>query len=87
LSREEVTKYFEVRFFSLALMAIGIFIVCVFLLFFFILRGQYFYAVALAALAVVVFLATVEVLRYAKILKRREKTAVWPAEVSAFKST
>jgi hypothetical protein len=87
LSREEVTKYFEVRFFSLALMAIGIFIVCVFLLFFFISRGQYFYAVALAASAVIVLLAAVEVLRYAKILKRREKTAVWPAEVSAFKST
>jgi hypothetical protein len=76
LSREEVTKYFEARFFSLALMAIGIFIVCVFFLFFFTSRGQYAYAVAVIALIVVVLLATVELLRYAKVLKRRGKAAV-----------
>ena len=87
MSREEVTKYFEVRFFSLALMAIGIFIVCIFLLFFFISQGQYVYAVAVIALAVIVLLATVELLRYTRTLKRREKAAVYTAEVSVFKST
>jgi uncharacterized membrane protein len=74
LSREEVTKYFEVRFFSLALMAIGVFVVCVFLLFFFASRGQYVYVVVAIALMVVVLLAAMELLRYAKILKRRGKT-------------
>ena len=76
MSREEVTKYFEVRFFSLALTAIGIFVVFVFLLFFFISRGQYVYAVAVIALIVIVLLAALELLRYAKILKRHEKAAV-----------
>jgi hypothetical protein len=73
LSREEVTKYFEVRFFSLALMAIGVFVVCVFLIFFFVSRGQYIYAVVVMALMVVVLLAALELLRYARILKRRGK--------------
>ena len=76
MSREEVTKYFEVRFFSLALMAIGIFVVCIILLFFFISRGQYVYAVAVIALMVIVLLAALELSRYAKILKKREKAAV-----------
>jgi len=76
LSREEVKKYFEVRFFSLAFMAIGIFAVCVYLLFFFMSRGQYVYAVAVIALIVIVLLAALELLRYAKILKRHEKVAV-----------
>jgi len=76
LSRDEVKKYFEVRFFSLALMAIGIFAVCVFLFFFFVARGQYVYAVAVIALAVAVFLAALELLGYVKLLKKREKVAV-----------
>jgi hypothetical protein len=86
LSREEVTKYFEVRFFSLALMAIGIFVVCVFLLFFFISRGQYIYALALIALMVIVLLAALELLRYAKILKRHEKAAVQKPQIAPFAS-
>jgi hypothetical protein len=76
LSKDEVKKYFEVRFFSLALMAIGIFAVCVFLLFFFASRGQYVYAIAVIALAVVVLLAALELLGYVKSLKKREKAAV-----------
>jgi hypothetical protein len=86
LSREEVTKYFEVRFFSLALMAIGIFVVFVFLLFFFISRGQYVYAVAVIALIVIVLLAALELLRYAKILKRHEKAAVQKPQIAPFAS-
>jgi FlaA1/EpsC-like NDP-sugar epimerase len=84
LSREEVKKYFEVRFFSLALMAIGIFVVCVYLLFFFISRGQYVYAVAVIALAVIVLLAALELSRYAKILKRHEKAAVQKTQIAPF---
>ena len=80
MSRDEVKKYFEVRFFSLALMAIGVFAVCVFLLFFFASRGQYVYAVAVTALAIIVLLAALELLRYAKILKRREKAVVQKPE-------
>jgi hypothetical protein len=86
LSRDEVRKYFEVRFFSLVLMAIGIFVVCVFLLFFFISRGQYVYAVALIALIVLVLFAAVELLRYAKILKRHEKAAVQKTQIAPFAS-
>ena len=86
MSREEVTKYFEVRFFSLALMAIGIFVVCVFLLFFFISRGQYVYAVAVIALIVIVLLAALELLRYAKILKRHEKAVVQKPQIAPFAS-
>jgi membrane protein YdbS with pleckstrin-like domain len=84
LSREEVKKYFEVRFFSLALMAIGIFVVCVFLLVFFISRGQYVYAVAVIALAVIVLLAALELYRYTKILKRREKVRVQKTQIAPF---
>jgi hypothetical protein len=73
LSRDEVTKYFEVRFFSLALMAIGIFVIGVFLLFFFTSRGQYIYSVLVVALMIIALVGAVELARYAKILKRREK--------------
>jgi cytochrome c biogenesis protein CcdA len=86
LSSEEVTKYFEVRFFSLALMAIGIFVVFVFLLFFFISRGQYVYAVAIIALMVIVLLAALELSRYAKILKKREKATVQKTQTAPFTS-
>ena len=86
MSRDEVKKYFEVRFFSLALMAIGIFFVCIFLLFFFISRGQHAYAVALIALIVIVLLAALELLRYAKILKKREKAAVQKTQIAPFAS-
>jgi len=85
LSRDEVKKYFEVRFFSLALMAIGVFAVCVFLLFFFASRGQYVYAVAVTALAIIVLLAALELLRYAKILKRREKVTVQKIQTAPFR--
>ena len=67
-------------------MAIGIFVVFVFLLFFFISRGQYVYAVAVIALAVIVLLAALELLRYAKILKRREKAAVQKTQTAPFTS-
>jgi uncharacterized membrane protein YfhO len=87
LSREEVTKYFEVRFFSLALMAIGIFVLCLFLIFFFISQGQYVYVVAVIALAVIVLLVALELSRYAKSLKRGEKAAVRPVQARASKST
>jgi len=91
LSREQVKKYFEVRFLSLALTAIGIFAVCIFLFFFFMSKGQYVYAFAVIALALVVLLATLELLGYVKSLKKREKADVqktktarlylWPVSV------
>ena len=84
LSRDEVTKYFEVRFFSLALTAIGIFVVCLFLLFLFVSRGQYVYAVAVIALMVIVLLAALELLGYAKILKRRGKAVVQKTQTAPF---
>jgi hypothetical protein len=76
LSTKEVTKYFEVRFFSLALMAIGFFVVCMFLLLFFTSRGQYIYSVLVVALMIIALVGAVEMARYAKILKRREKDRV-----------
>jgi amino acid transporter len=76
LSRDEVTKYFEVRFISLALMAIGILAVCVFLLFLFVSRGQYVYAFASITLMVIILFAAVGLLRYARILRKRENAVV-----------
>jgi hypothetical protein len=84
MSRDEVSKYFEVRFFSLALMAIGIFVVCVFLLLFFASRGQYAYAVAAMALMVIVLLAALKLLGYAKVLKRRGKAVVQKTQTAPF---
>jgi hypothetical protein len=82
LSREEVTKYFEVRFFSLALMAIGFFVVCVFLLFFFTSRGQYIYSVLVVTLMIIALVGAVELTRYAKILKRREKDRLQKMQIA-----
>ena len=76
MSREEVLKYLEVHFFSLALTAIGIFVVCVFLLFFFITRGEYLYAAVVVALMVLALLGALELERFAKILKKQEKLAL-----------
>lgn len=76
MSRDEVKKYFEVRFFSLALVAIAVVAVCVFLFVLFALRGQYVYAFAVIALAVVVLLAALELLGYVKSLKKSEKVTV-----------
>ena len=67
-------------------MAIGIFVVFVLLLFFFISRGQYVYAVAVIALIVIVLLAALELSRYAKILKKREKAAVQKTHIVPFAS-
>ena len=82
MSRDEVSKYFEVRLFSLVLMAIGFFVVCVFLLFFFISRGQYVYSVAVIVLMVIVLLGALELSRYAKSLKTREKAAVQKNQIA-----
>ncbi len=73
-------KYFEVRFFSLAFVAIGIFVVCVFLFVLFVSRGQYVYAFAVMGLAVVILLAALELIGYVKALKKREKAAVQKTE-------
>jgi hypothetical protein len=86
LSRDEVSKYFEVRFFSLALMAIAIFVVCAFLLFFFISRGQYIYAMVVIALMVITLLGALELERYAKILKNQEKATVQKTQIAPFVS-
>ena len=82
MSRDEVSKYFEVRLFSLVLMAISFFVVCVFLLFFFISREQYAYSVAVIVLMVIVLLGALELSRYAKSLKTREKAAVQKNQIA-----
>jgi uncharacterized membrane protein len=73
LSSDEVSKYFEVRLFSLALLAVSILIVCIFLFFLFISREQYAYAVAVSALMVIVLLGALELSKYAKSLKKSRK--------------
>jgi len=57
-------------------MAIGFFVVCVFLLFFFTSRGQYIYSVLVIALMIIALVGAVIMARYAKILKRREKDRI-----------
>jgi cytochrome c biogenesis protein CcdA len=86
LSREEVLKYLEVHFFSLALTAIGIFVVCVFLLFFFITREEYIYAAVVVALMVIALLGALELERFAKILKRQEKATTQKTQITPFVS-
>lgn len=86
MSREEVLKYLEVHFFSLALTAISIFVVCVFLLFLFISRGEYVYAAVVVALMVIALLGALELERFAKILKRQEKTTTQKTQITPFAS-
>jgi FlaA1/EpsC-like NDP-sugar epimerase len=86
LSTDEVSKYFEVRFFSLALMAITIFVVCAFLLFFFMSQRQYIYAIVVTALMVITLLGALELRRFAKILKRQEKATVQKTQIAPFAS-
>jgi FlaA1/EpsC-like NDP-sugar epimerase len=86
LSRENVLKYFEVRFFSLALTSIGIFVVCVFFLFFFISRREYIYAAIVVAFMVIALLGALELGRFAKILKKREKGTAQKTQIIPFAS-
>ena len=86
MSREEVLKYLEVHFFSLALTAIGIFVVCVFLLFFFISRGEYIYAAVVIVLMVIALLGALELERFAKILKKQEKATTQKTQITPFAS-
>jgi FlaA1/EpsC-like NDP-sugar epimerase len=73
LSNDDVTKYFEVRLFSLVLMAVSILIVCTFLFFLFISREQSAYAVVVSVLMVIILLAALELSSYAKSLKKARK--------------
>lgn len=70
LSREQVTKYFEVRMFSLAVIAFMMCVVFIFLLFLFVSRGQYVYAVAIAAVAIIMVIAALKMLQYGKMFRR-----------------
>lgn len=75
MSREKVTKYFEVRLFSLAIVAVMILILFTFFLLVFIWRGQYFYALAIAAVIVIIAFAAVKASGYAKTLGPTESYA------------
>ena len=86
MSREEVLKYLEVHFFSLALTAISIFVVCVFLLFFFISRGEYIYAAVVVALMIIALIGAVELERFAKIIKKQEKATIQKTQITLFAS-
>jgi uncharacterized membrane protein YqjE len=76
LSHDQILKYFEVRLVSLAIVAIGIFLLCLVLFIFFILQKEYLYAVAVTGLMVVTILGAIKLLQYAKTyreeLKRHE---------------
>ena len=71
MSRDEVTKYFEVRLYSLAMVAIMIFILCMFLFFLFMLRGQYVYAVIIAGAMVLMVVGAIKLTQYARIFKKK----------------
>jgi membrane protein implicated in regulation of membrane protease activity len=70
LSREKVTKYFEIRLFSLVITAVLLFFLFVFFSFFFLWRGQYAYSAAMIAVAFILFLAALRVWRYGKMLEQ-----------------
>lgn len=70
LTRDQVKKYFEVRLLSWAIMAIMIVILCTFLFFFFVWRGQYLYAALMAGVAVIVALAGARLARDARLFRK-----------------
>lgn len=70
LSRGEVNKFFEVRLFSLAIVAAIVFAFFLFLSFFFALRGEYAYTATMVALAIVMLVAGIVVFQYARKLRR-----------------
>jgi FlaA1/EpsC-like NDP-sugar epimerase len=70
MSRDQVSKYFEVRLFSLAIVAVMLFILFAFFFFFFLWQGQYLYSVLMVALAATVLLAALRLWQYAKLLKK-----------------
>jgi uncharacterized membrane protein YqjE len=73
LSYDQILKYFEVRLVSLAIMAIGVFFICLVLFVLFILRGEYLYAVAVTVLMVVLVLGAIKLLQYAKTYREELK--------------
>ena len=75
MSRGEVLKYFEVRLFSLALVAIMIFFLCMFLFFLFIWRGQYVYATAIVALMIIVVYGAIKLFQYAKTFRKIHRSS------------
>jgi hypothetical protein len=72
LTKDQVAKYFEVRLRSLAIMAVLVVILCIFLSFLFVWRGQYLYAAVMISLAVIVALAAVRLPEYARLFRRSE---------------
>jgi membrane protein YdbS with pleckstrin-like domain len=73
LSHDQILKYFEVRLVSLAIVAIGVFFICLVLVFFFILRREYLYAVAVTVLMVVTILGAIKLLQYARTYREELK--------------
>jgi membrane protease YdiL (CAAX protease family) len=70
LSQEKVTKYFEVRLLSLAVIAVLLFFLFVFFFFFFLWQGQYAYSAVMVAVAVIVLLAAFRLWQYGKMLRK-----------------
>lgn len=70
MTKDQVAKYFEVRLRSLAIMAVLVVILCIFLSFLFVWRGQYLYAAVMIGLAVIVALAAVRLPAYARLFRR-----------------
>lgn len=75
LSRDKIAKYFEVRLFSLVIMAAAIFILCIFLLFLFVWREQYIYAAMIVGVMVILILAATRLLQYARTLGQASPTS------------
>jgi hypothetical protein len=74
LSRDKVEKFFEVRLFSLAILAVTAFFLFTFLFFLFAWRGQYLYAAVMAVIALVVLFAATRLLRYANTFRKRAES-------------
>jgi hypothetical protein len=70
LTQDQVAKYFEVRLRSLAIMAVLVAILCIFLSFLFVWRGQYLYAAIMIGLAIIVALAAARLPEYARLFRR-----------------
>jgi uncharacterized membrane-anchored protein YitT (DUF2179 family) len=73
MSRDQVSKYFEVRLFSLAIVAVMLFILFAFFFFYFLWRRQYVYSVLMIAVAAIVLLAALRLWQYAKMVRKGGK--------------
>ena len=67
-----MAKYFEAQLFSLVILAVGVFVASLFLLYFFTSRGQYIHSLVIIVAIALLLLGALELYRYLKSQKAAE---------------